>query len=270
MKARMAGLLLCAFVAVTITTRAEAQGIGGLVKKKVEEAKKGETKAADAQDPAIHTTDVLPITSTLLDGFMTGLNTEIRLRKEFQQVLASFKTPEQYKSCSTETAMSEEGQKILGQLGNLPDSVTAADIQRVMEKMDVEMKALLKKRCGDDVGIEWPNGKRAEKLEEIEAKAAAAVDPSKEPNPELDNGPSDASVISETAAAGINVRAYQILKERLIAFCAQWELGNIKLNGQPVSFPGSGSKIYWVYTAQEAALIAAHCKQFMAALEQLL
>ena len=229
------------------------------------------SSAAQGQTASFHDSEVLPITGTLLDGFRTGLDAEIKLRKEFQQLLASYKTREQYAACTGEVAMTEDGQKIMGQLGNLPTNATAEDMQRLMEKMDAEMKALLKQRCGADVDVDWPIGKRAGKLEEIEARAAAAVDPSADapmPGPEFQR-PED-SGDTELPGAAISVRAYQILKERVVPFCNAYEQGLIKLDGNPVSIPGSGRNIYWVFTAQEAAAIAPRCKELMALLAELL
>ena len=229
------------------------------------------SSAAQGQTASFHNSEILPITATLLDGFRTGLDTEIRLRKGFQQLVASYKTPEQYAACQGEVAMTEEGQKIMLQFANLPDNVTPAEFQRVMEKMDVEMKALIKQRCGADVNVDWPSGKRAAKLEEIEARAAAAVDPSADdPGPEPDGeSPGDPGA-SELPDAAISVRAYQLLKERIVPFCEAYEQGLIKIDGNPVSIPGSGRNIYWVFTAQEAAAIAPRCKELMVLLAELL
>ena len=229
------------------------------------------SSAAQGQTASFHNSDVLPITATLLDGVRTGLDTEIRLRKEFQQLLASYKTREQYGACTAEVAMAEEGQKIMGQIATLPDNVTPAEFQRLMEKMDAEMKALLKQRCGADVDVDWPIGKRSTKLEEIEAQAAAAVNPSADlPVPELDGESPEDAGDNELPRAGISVRAYQILKERIVPFCMAYEDGLIKLDGNPVQIPGSGRNIYWVFTAQEAAYIAPRCKELMALLAELL
>jgi hypothetical protein len=266
MKMKVAGLLLCAIVAFSGAARVEAQGIGGLIKKKVEEAKKPDTKA-DAQTPSIHGGDVLPITSTLLVGFKRGLDTELELRKEFLQVLSAYKTPQQYRACTSETAMTEEAQKILGIFANLPENATAADVQRATEKMGAEMNALVKKRCGGDVNADWPPNKRREKLTEIEAKAAAAVDPAAIPTPDLNDEPAETPGDMHPTAAGVTPRQYGMLKERVARFCMEMDKGNIKLDGKTVTFAGSGTNINWVYTASEAEELWKKCKEVMKALD---
>jgi hypothetical protein len=245
MRANVAGPVLCALVALLFPSVVEAQ---------------------EQQRSSLHNT--LHITNTLLDGLKVGVNTELRLRKEFQQLLASYKTPEQYDACQAEVGMSEEGQKIMSQMTTLKDPVKPEDLQRVIEKMDVEMKALLKNKCGDDIRFVWPEGKQSEKLAEIEVKAAEAVDPSAEPpGPDLDGSSVGAG---EPFAAGIDIWSYRVLKERIPPFCIAYEKGAIKLDGNPVSIPGHGTRVFWVYSAQEAAFLAPRCKEFMALLEQLL
>jgi hypothetical protein len=267
---RMTGSMLCALFVLTVSAGAEAQGIGGLIKKKVEDVKKGDQPDArsEQQKSSFHNADVLPITKTMLDGLKVGITTEIRLRREFRQMLVtSYKTPDQYNACVGEVGMSPEGQKILNLMSTLKDPITPADIQRVTEKMDTDMKALVKQKCGGDVNFDWPMGKRATKLEEIEAQAAAAVNPSsEEPVPDLDGS----SENSGAYAAEISVHAYQVLKERIVPFCMAYEKGTIKIDGKPVAIPGSGRNIYWLFTAEEAAYLAPRCKELMALLEQLL
>lgn len=245
MRAKAAGSVSCALLALLFSSAGEAQ---------------------EQQTSPLHNT--LHITNTLLDGLKVGLNTEIRLREEFEQLLASYKTTEQYDACAAEVGMSEEGQKILNLMTTLKDPIKPEDLLRVTERMDVEMKALLKKKCGEDVRFVWPEGKRAEKLAEIEVHAADAVDPSAEPPvPQLDGPSVDAG---ETFVAGIDIWSYQVLKERIPPFCLAYQNGIIKIDGNPVSIPGSGTRVYWLYTAEEAAYLAPRCKEFMALLEQLL
>jgi hypothetical protein len=263
---RLARLFVGVAVLLAFTAPADAQ-IGGLIKKKVAEVTGDKKAEAATQERASQDPDVLPMTDAVVTSFAAGLRTEIALRDEFRKVLATYKTREQYNKCTSELAMTEEGQKIVLQFANLPDNATSADIQRITEKMNVEMNALMKKHCGTHVDEEWPGPKRSAKLQEIEAKAAAEVKAGEEPDASLDG---DVEETWAETAARASVRQYQILKERVVPFCKEYEKGTIKLDGKPVKFPGSGNNMYWVYTAEEAAALAKRCKELMALLEQLM
>lgn len=255
MKARMAGPVLCAIAALCLPADAFAQ-----------------TRAAtgDQVKRAFENDDVIPITKTLLAGLKKGLAREIALRREFRQELARYRTPEQYRECESQQAMTPEGQKVLELMMRLPPNATAAEIQRVSEKMNEELRALTRKNCGGDILEDWPESRRAEKRKAITAQAAAAVDPGADPPwPAPDRGP---AVKVGSASRGILEQQYEILKERLLAYCRI--IGPVVILGisaveTDLAAPGQGENVFWVYLKSELSEIGDSCEDFLPLLEDL-
>jgi hypothetical protein len=231
-----------------------------------------QTRAAteDEVKRAFDNHDVIPITKRLLAGLKKGLTREIALRKEFKQGLARYRTPEQYRECESQQALTPEGQKILELMTRLPANATAADIQRLSEKMNEELRALTRKNCGGDILEDWPESRRAEKLAAIEAEAAAAVDPGADsPWPAPDRGPSAGD---GAGARGIGLGEYRILKERLLAYCAI--IGPVVIlrtvaAETDLAAPGEDAEVFWVFLKSELTEIGNSCDDFFPLLEEL-
>ena len=287
--------LLAGTMALTMATVAEAQ-IGGLIKKKVAEAVKGpektEAKPADGEKKSIYNDEIVEMTGPVLDGFANGLRTEIALRNEFREVLAKLKTPAQYQSCTNDAAASPEGQKISTRILSLPESVSAEEMQRVIAKAGQDLDALQEKKCGKDPAVEWSDERRAEKLKEIELKAAAAAGPvrppSTDPDPareEVDGGPFDTSasslpmesafhftgpVFEPQAIPSMPLLVYAMFKERVFMFCDAQIKGTIEVDSKGnVRIPGIGVGIYGVFSAAEASALKGRCDAIMKLLEKL-
>lgn len=276
-----------AFAALCSPRTTDAQ-LGGLIKKKVGEAVKGpekspETKPEGSQGATPFGSDVLEITQPVLDGFVRGLTLEVKLRKEFRDELSKYPTQAQYDACEGQVAVSEEGQKVAMQMTKLPENASVAETQRVMEQMSKDMAALVKKRCPFNPA-DWPDNKRGERLSEIRVKAAAAAAPVGGPGPREEDVLEDDTAerasflfpVSSQAATGLTVRQYEILLERIERFCAFSQQGApsaVQAVGDTnqVKFPGTGQKIFWVFTAVEVrTLNRANCKSLMTLAGQLI
>jgi hypothetical protein len=271
---KLAVLTIAAFVTLAPAPTADAQ-VGGLIRKKVTESVKGPDKAAEAKKAAPQQSelgnnpDVLEITEPVLEGFVRGLHTEISLRKEFRAELAKYPTPQEYQKCQTNAATSEEGQKIAAQLMNLPDNATPEQSQKAMQKMTADLGALTKKKCPLDPA-DWPQGRRQARLDSIRVQAAASAviegsSPRDADGWENEGGPSDvSSPLSEPVAAGMTVRQYEILLERIQRFCTMVKsaANDNKGGSGGVKIPGTGKNIFWVFTAAEAKTLSeANCQR---------
>lgn len=248
--------------------------LGGLIKRKVTDAVKGEDKKpAPANDEfqAAITGDVIEITPKVLDGFVRGLETEVKLTKEFRAELAKYPSHEAFRKCQSETALTPEGQKISMGMAELPENATPADVQRAIEKMNTDMQVLIKKRCPLDPN-EWNPQRVQARMAEIKEKAAAATGlsaPESEPAtlwPEGDEGGESWAPFPEPfAAAALTPQQYAMLLERIQRFCEELKtnaaLGKGGVGG--VKIPGAGgSALFWVYTAQEAQTLSqANCQR---------
>lgn len=245
--------------------------IGGLIKKKVSDAVKAPEKPADPakaeskQGLVNGNPDVLEITQPVLEGLIRGLNVEVSLRKDFAAELKKYPTRQQYDDCQRQVAMSEEAQKLAQPMVNLPETATAEQRKQVMDKFSSEVAALVKRKCPLNPA-DAPN--KEKRLTEIKVKAAEAAGP----NAGSDDHASQASEVSvalgvnsvsETmiefrALAGLTPRQYELLLERIQRFCE--ELKNASDKGFPgaggVSIPGSGNKVFWIYTATEAKTLS--------------
>ena len=117
---------------------------------------------------------MIPITDTVLKAFEKGLQTEIDLLGQLRSELAARETAVQkHNACKQQAAGSPEFVEILMSLGNLPENVSAEDMQKAMAKMSQDQEALVLKRCGPAPAA--VNG--ADRLREIQRKAAASAGP---------------------------------------------------------------------------------------------
>lgn len=275
------GLALVALgvLLATPSMPAEAQGIRGLIKKKAEQAVKGPEAAKAEETPsALRDPDVIPVSEESIEHFKRGLNVEIAERAALTKFLAGVKTREQYQACSNAVAMTPEAQKISMRVGELPENATQAQLQAVMVKMNEDMIALLLKQCGEDPAKYLGNW-RADRLREIEAKAAAAAGPASGDDMEtalpvaaedLEGdvrpfGPVIAPVTTEFA--GMTPRQYALYKERAIAFCRAVQNGWVPPNTPIVKMPGTGNGV-WLFTQAEVQALLKECATLMPLLVQ--
>jgi len=272
--------LLGVLAFVIAAVPAEAQ-LGGLLKKKAKEAiqapvkqEQAKQQSEDAAARALSSPDIVPITEESTGRFRKALNVEARLRGEFRAFLASLKTQEAFDACKLDVAISPEGEKARMPVLNLGDDPSPADLQKAMLKASADLEAIVGKRCGSDPG-QWRDGKRADRLREIEAEASDALAASdlahsaSEPSAGPITGPSAGA--AEQAAAGAHpyLRKYGMLKERWIPFCGAQAQSASESGGAHTQVKGVGSGVY-VYSAAEAAVMTANCAAVMADLNRAL
>jgi hypothetical protein len=279
MSSRITCLLLGVLLVAWPSGPAEAQ-IGGLLKKKAKEAAQAPVKqeeakqqADDAAARALASPDVVPITKESTARFRKALRVEAQLRGEFVTFLASLKTQEQYAACKSEVMMSPEGQKASMGMLALGDKATPAEMQKAMLKANADVEALTTRQCGGDPS-QWTQGRRVDRLREIEGEASDAFAPPRtEPSPggspdARRSGPSAPSADEAQADAHPNRRQYAITKERWIPFCnASSTAQTAKANGKYATVKGEGSGVY-VYASDEAAFMASSCADVMSDIEK--
>ena len=174
--------LACLALALAAPQLVEAQ-FGGLGRRITEGAKKAagvepdDAAKPETSKPVVLRTDdpfVIPITDAVLKAFAKGLQAEVDLINQFRKELAAREAAvEKHNACKQQVGGSPEYVEILMSLGNLPENTTMEDMQKVMAKMTQDQEALVLRRCGSVPPV--PNG--AERLQEIQRKAAAAAGP---------------------------------------------------------------------------------------------
>ena len=176
--------LACLALALAAPQLVEAQ-FGGLGRRITEGAKKAAGVEPDdaakpgepTSKPVVLRTDdpfVIPITDGVLKAFAKGLQTEVDLLEQLRKELVAREAAvEKYNACRNQAAGSPEFIEILMKLGNLPENSTNEDMQKAMAQMAKDQEALVLKRCGSTPAA--VNG--AERLQEIQRKAAAAAGP---------------------------------------------------------------------------------------------
>jgi hypothetical protein len=272
-------LLALGLLVIAPTAPVDAQGIRGLIKKKAEESvRKPEAAPAEEMPGALRDPDVVPINEETLGHFRRGLDVEIAERAALTKFLAGIKTREQYRACTTNLALSPEGQKIAMRMSELPENATPAQMQAVITKMNEEMNALALTRCGEDP-VKYLGNWRAERLREIEAKAAAAAGPPADSDleswsafqptgPAAEQAALDPPVARTTLVlAGMTPRQYALYKERVIAFCQAIQNGWKPPATPIVTMPGTGNG-KWVFTQDEVQDLLKHCQTLMQLLTQ--
>lgn len=263
---------------ILLGASAEAQGIRGLIKKKAEDAVKGpEAAKAEEMPGVLKDPDVIPINLETMGYVKRGLNLEIAERASLAKFLASIKTREQYQACSSGVAMTPEAQKVAMRIGELPENATQAQMQAAIAKMNVDMNALVLKACGEDPS-KYAGNWRAERLREIEEKAAAAAGPASGNDVEDATLQAPSELEGETTmigphlvvapeAAGMTPRQYAIYKERLAAFCAAIKNGWKPPSTPIVKMPGTGNGV-WYFTQDEVQDMLKKCEEMMAMIAQ--
>jgi hypothetical protein len=266
---RCAALTFLAFL-LTSTT-ADAQ-IGGLIKRKATEAVKGPEKKTEEKpaDNAISLGDVRELNATNLDALIEGLKTEIALREAFRAEVAKYPTREQYNKCQQDMAMSPESQKLLALL-EVPEKATAEQMQAATKKFAEEGAALLKKKCPldpEDVS-DYAKQKR---LGEIEGQAAAAAARKRGGGGHSSGGPflsDDSPGVQQDDKERLQ---YSWAKERVLVLCAAVRDPQKRRDGaiNGLRIPGTGVKIFWVFTAEEVkGATPQKCDEVMKLMDQL-
>jgi hypothetical protein len=266
MTRKLIALLVCAVVVLAVPAHTEAQGIKGLIKKKVTSEAKGEEKAADKSKSGQPKAgpqfggDLIEITAPVAEDFITARRLQVRLMKELRKELVAYKTPEQYRACGQQVAASPEMQKIIMSLANVPENASEAVMKRAMEKMNADMVALNKAKCGGNIDEDWPQYKRAARVAAIQEEAATAFDAALAARAAGTHGPAVGESIWEYAVEPS--RKYSLAEERIDAFCEARSHGPLERDPRGFYFvKGSGQGMYFLYSDAEHDSITKICEQ---------
>ena len=216
------GLLLGVLVA---TTAADAQ-LGGLIKRAGEAAKKGVPQPdAPPAGPQPATSALgCPVDDAAMDRVLKGMEAERAARDAALKEAASAKTQAQYTACQSELAAGPEMQKALEAMTSLPENATAAQSQAAMEKFGATMSTLVNQKCGPDP---------SEFREQLNRK------------------------FTEAGKQGSDCDAR--IREHALRFCQLSAAEQASAQNGGVRVPGTGAKIFWVYTEAEARAYAPRC-----------
>jgi hypothetical protein len=187
------------------------------------------------------------VTAESLDRFQHGLEVESAERQKAQKLLASQPPPDQREKCSQAVAMSADAQRIVQEYSDAAANARPEDGAKLLERMTQRMDSLVTAKCGPE-----PVRYDANQL------ARDAIG-------------------KGTDAAGLgDDGAYYVWKEWVREFCAylaklrqqsdaKQQLA--KISDEGLRIPGSGTGIYYVYTASEAQLLMERCPRLMPLLE---
>ncbi len=230
---------VCAVLTASIAAPAHAQL--GALRRAAQRAAAGSvagSPASPASQPAsassrVNTGDVLEMTAPVLDRFTRALAAEDADRAQMARQLAALKTPEQYSQCTLQFYQSAAGQ---AEYRKLSAASNGGD-QAAMIAAGNSVKAALEHACGLDPS------ERRQMQNDAQAHAEQAG----------------------LAAGEFTPRQLAVIEERLIPFCR----ASAQAAGDgDVRLPGSGSNVFWVYTAAEAAALRERCGALMAELQK--
>ena len=234
--------LVLATLFATVRTRPVEAQIGGFIKKKAAEAAKGkaDTKDDGSKAPA---DSCGPITPQKVQDLLRGLEAEGAARNEFDSKVAKAEANRaeaepRVKACRDAEAGSPTFQKMMtdGFTGSNAPS-TAAAVQAQMEKNKAKYEEYVEKKCGKvPAPVSHDPGDTYRK-----AHAAGAKD------------------------AGMSEYCYDVLADRVIAFCRLSK-------DQQMAAAEKGLRVEktrdWLFTADEAKALQAHCNELMPALRK--
>jgi hypothetical protein len=173
------------------------------------------------------------VNDAVMDKLLKQMDAERAERDAALKDAASAKSPVQFEQCRMEQSRSPEGLQIAQKLGDLPDNASPDETQRAMMKSGEEMQALVARKCGGDP---------YEARDNLNKRFDAAAQRGREAD-----------------------RCYPTVQEHAIAFCNLPESDQAAAVNDGISTPGSGSNIFWVFTAAEAQAYKPRCSQILAA-----
>lgn len=284
-------LILAAFASLSpVPTQAQ---LGGLIKKKVTDAVKGQKpaepkktdetgKPSQTNEPGyVGNSDVLEITQPTFEAILGGLKKELELQAAFKKEIARYPTRQEYEACKVRSAQSPEGQKIMSALYTIPQNSSADDVMKIQMKMGADMDALAKKACPLDPN-DWNDYRIHQHLDSLRVQAAESITIAQSPS--SPTGTAIAYVrfeilplVDVAHTFFISEQQYGVALERIENLCSSSSGGILSgadtLNkknpqknprtGAPLRIPGIGKDIYWVYTGNEASVLTpANCKRY--------
>jgi hypothetical protein len=237
--------ILLAIALLSLPGQAEAQGIGGLIKKKAGEVAKGKGGKADQEKNAVKDSgpitsawaleDCGPLTPDKLNDFLRGLQAEATQRGEFDKVFRSLGNAATVVACRNQEFASPAAQKILYQ-GLTTGTPTAAQLEKMMAKNQLDLEKHMDQKCGKDPS----------KFNERNAHDNARRNGAK--------------------AADMTEACYDKLKEVVLGFCRMSPELQQTATQNGIRVPGKGKGV-WVFTPNEAQAIKPKCGALVPAIE---
>jgi hypothetical protein len=147
---------------VPMIGRVEAQGIGGMIKKKAGEITKGKGSKVEAakkeDDGPIKSTLGCEVTPDAVTRFERGLQTERKHMSDFESMFSGLRSQQQVVQCRQHEAISRTVQQILSQ--GITQNATNAQLQAAMSKNMVDVEAYMVKKCGENPSKYNPSEQR--------------------------------------------------------------------------------------------------------------
>lgn len=281
------GLLL----SLVIPTALQAQGLGGLIKRKAAEAVKPKNEPAQKANEPDNPDSRLPydLTPETMVAFKRGLELEIKLREDYRKELAQFKTAAQYEACTTKAASSPEAAKVLEEyLVRMEKVKTPEEVQKLAEWQNGAIDAMHLKLCGRDpkplIARQTERFTKAQYDGAMEFAKAFRKPPSHD-NPmgnreqdsdclenELEDGSSIGSFgcgaefgVQEApnATTDAKVLEYLKLKELVEKYCSLSPAMRADAEKNGIRVPGTGNNIYWVFSRGFAIWVGPDCEHLM-------
>lgn len=206
------------------------------------------------------------ITKEMLEDFRTGLTTELRLLEAFRKELAAYPPAEQYRACEQQLSASGEMMELLMRPGAIPNGATPEQMNRIVEKLGLEVKALLKRKCGASIEADWSPSNRGQRRYEIHEAGEKAFEAARAARAARPRGP-DAGH-DEPASMELGPLSggplYATLKDELGAFCELWHAKLIIQNapGQFVFSFNAPLPLSSLYSQPQAAEMTMFCDSF--------
>lgn len=222
----------------------QAQSVGGLIKKKVEQAKTKTAPPANAKE-ADQEPSLFPFqpNAEAMASYKRGLNVEIAGRNEYRERLAKLKTVEEYQTCETASMTSPEGAKLAEELvSRMGKAKTPEDYAKLSEWQVESYKAIVVKRCGEN-----PRPLVSEQST-VFGKAAEA-------------GAREAGKgwTSPSQSDGGNLRDYRLMKELVAKYCSLPADTRQDAEKNGVKVPGTGANIFWVFPLSFTQWVGPEC-----------
>lgn len=238
--------LVCGLILMfALVEGTQAQSVGGLIKKKVDQAKAKTAPAANAKE-AEQEPSLFPFqpNAEAMASYKRGLDVEIAGRNEYRDRLAKLKTVEEYETCETASLTSPDGIKFAEEVvSRMEKAKTPEDYAKLSDWQVESYKAIAVKLCGEDprpVGSEQGT---------VFAKAAEA-------------GAKEAGKgwTSPSQNEGGNLRDYRLMKELVAKYCSLPADTRQDAEKNGIKVPGTGANIFWVFPLSFTQWVGPECE----------
>ena len=281
---------------LAVADTAHAQGIGGLIRKKVEQATKPKDEQAPKEAGQDRSLFSFEPTAEALASYKRGLELEVRLRNEYRDRLARLKTSEQYQACEQGAATSPDALKLAEESSARMDKATAPEeLQKVYVWQNERFKAIALKQCGEDprpliqqraevlrkaeeAGVrEAAKGWKRRPAREDHDGAREESDFTPDQTPLEDPAePADIAPVATRSiparwhvaerrqqSSEIDLQDYRLMKELVTKYCSLSPAMRTDAEANGIRVPGTGNNIYWVFPQWFAVWVGPDCAHLM-------